>query len=349
MPKISKVSNNWPENPIVEAATYNTIYSELATVSAGIGDGNVRTEGIDTRNIMEDPLVVFRGTQYNGYEGSLGASPIPAATNYGNFADDATKESEINHNSGGFTSTVPGQGTKLIIGDGTAGITLAAGDIVRLSWQVQVWKVRSNTNTTGNVASLNMHASDLVTVAARSDTATDGSGIGEWCYLIYPKVNTTSNALTDSDFGTISAKNLYYATVADPGGATVGMGNGLLMAGSSFDHCSVVDMALMTQGDSTTTSGMVFQATGDNNASSGVRRPYTVTGGITLKATQAMTLFGVQLYTSGVWRMNVAGSNAKLFLENVECDPVNNRFGVSMTVTLASAQLDAMIMRGVTS
>ena len=106
-------------------------------------------------------------------------------------------------------------------------------------------------------------------------------------------------------------------------------------------------MALLTQGDSTSTSGMVFQATGDSNVASGVRRPYTITGGITLKATQAMTLFGIQLYTSGVWRMNVAGSNAKLFLENVECDPVNSQFGVSMTVTLASAQMDAMIMRGV--
>ena len=322
MPKVNKFSNNWPDNPIVEAATYNTIYSNLATVSAGIGDGNVRTEGIDTRNIMEDPLVLFRGTQYNGYEGSLGASPIPAATNYGNFSDDATKESAINHNSGGFASTVP--------------------------WQVQVWKVRSNNNTTGNAATLNMHASDLITTAARTDGAGDGSGIGEWCYLIYPKVNTTSNALNDADFGTISAKNLYYATVADPGGATVGMGNGLLMAGSSFDHCSVVDMAILTQGDQATTSGMIFQATGDSNAASGVRRPYTVTGGITLKATQAMTLFGIQLYTSGVWRMNVAGNNAKLFLENVECDPANSRFGVSMTVTYASAQLEAMIMRGVT-
>lgn len=348
MPKVNKFSNNWPDNPKVEAATYNTIYSNLATVSAGIGDGNVRTEGIDTRNIMADPLVLFRGTQYNGYEGSLGASPIPAATNYGNFSDDTTKESAINHNSGGFSSTVPGQGTKLVIGDGTSGITLAAGDIVRLSWQVQVWKVRSNTNTSTNVATLNMHASDLITTAARSDGANDGSGIGEWCYLIYPKVNTTSNALNDADFGTVSAKNLYYATVADPGGATVGMGNGLLMAGSSFDHCSVVDMAILTQGDQATTSGMIFQATGDNNAATGVRRPYTVTGGITLKATQAMTLFGIQLYTSGVWRMNVAGSNAKLFLENVECDPANSRFGVSMTVTYASAQLEAMIMRGVT-
>jgi hypothetical protein len=285
---------------------------------------------------MADPLVLFRGTQYNGYEGSLGASPIPAATNYGNFSDDGIKESEINHNSGGFSSTVPGQGTKLVIGDGTNGIDLAVGDIVRLSWNVQVWKVRSNTNDSGNVATLNMHASDLITTAARSDTATDGSGIGEWCYLIYPKVNTTDNALTDSDFGTVSDKNLYYATVADPAGATAGINNGLLMAGSSFDHCSVVDMALLTQGDSATTSGMIFQATGDSNLASGVRRPYTVTGGITLKATQAMTLFGIQLYTSGVWRMNVAGSNAKLFLENVECDPVNNRFGVSMTVTYAT-------------
>ena len=176
MPKISQASNNWPENPVVEASDYNDLYTDIENVSATIGDGNVRTEGVHTRNLVPNVICIEQASQYNGYEAELGASPIPAATNYGNLSDDSTRESPINHNSGGFASTVPGQGTKMIIGDGTNGVSLQAGDVIRLTWQVKVWKPRSNTNSSGNVATLNMHASDLITTAARSDSATDGSG-----------------------------------------------------------------------------------------------------------------------------------------------------------------------------
>jgi hypothetical protein len=347
MPKISQASNNWPENPVVEASDYNDLYTDIENVSATIGDGNVRTEGVHTRNLVPNVICIEQASQYNGYEAELGASPIPAATNYGNLSDDSTRESPINHNSGGFASTVPGQGTKMIIGDGTNGVSLQAGDVIRLTWQVKVWKPRSNTNSSGNVATLNMHASDLITTAARSDSATDGSGMGEWCYLIYPKANVTSNALNDADFDTLDDANLYYAVVLDPPNESVGLANAVLMAGAKFDHCSVVDMCHLAAGNTSTSSGMVFAATGDDISTSDVRRPYTISGGITMKATQATTLFGFQLYTSGVWRWNATTTQGALYLEDVECDPVNNRFGVSMSVTYEAASLECMIFRGV--
>ncbi len=342
MPKISKASNNWPDNPILEAADYNDIYSDIATVSGQLGDGNVRTEGVHTRNLEQDILVIYQSSQYNEYEAELGATPIPAGTNYGNKSDDSVNEQAINHNSSGIRSTVPGVGTKLLINQ-----AVQVGDIIRLSWQVKVWKVRANTNSSGNTADLSMHASDLVTTAARSDGAGDGSGVGEWCYLIYPKLNMSNDSLTDSDFITVSDANMYYATVVDPKIAGSGLGNGLPMAGASFDHCSVVDMDYMSSGETAADWGGVAAALGDNNAVSGYRRPYTISGGITLKAQANTTIYGVQLFASGVWRMEATSTQAKLYREDVECDPVNNRFGVSRTVTLEAASIDCTIMRGV--
>ena len=347
MPKINKFSNNWPDLPVMEAANTNSVYTEIQTVSNNIGDGNVRTEGVHTRNLDPNVLVVFQGSQYNNYEAELGATPIPVDTNYENYADSGVRESPINHNVSGFSTTVPGYGTKLIVGDGTSGIAVKTNDIIRLSWQVTVWKVRSNTNTSGNLADLSMHSSDLITTAARSDGAGDGSGVGEWCYLIYPKINVSSNALNDSDFITISDANMYYATVLNPKTATVGIASPKSMAGALFDHCSVVNMCTLTQANNTTDFGAIMEATGDNAATSGWRRPYTISGGITLKSNTNTTIYGFQLFTSGVWRMDASTTQGQLFLENVECDPVNSRFGVSLSVTYEAASIDCTIMRGV--
>tara|TARA_R110002126_G_scaffold43090_8_gene123785 strand:- start:4402 stop:5430 length:1029 start_codon:yes stop_codon:yes gene_type:complete len=342
MAKISKSSNNWPDNPILDGPTYNVTYTDIETVGNNLGDGNVRTEGVHTRNLEPNVLILFQGSQYNNYEADLGATPIPAGTNYGNKSDDGVNEQAINHNISGIRSTVAGVGTKLQIDT-----AVQSGDIIRVSWQVKVWKSRPNTNSSGNVADLSMHASDVITTATRSDGAGDGSGVGEWCYLIYPKVNVTSDVLTDADFDTVSDANLYYATVVDPKIAGSGLGNGLNMASAAFDHCSVVDMDYMSSGNTAADWGGVAAALGDDASTSGYRRPYTISGGITLKANTSTTLYGIQLFASGVWRMNATTTNAKLFREDTECDPVNSRFGVSRTVTLEAASVDVTIMRGV--
>ena len=192
-----------------------------------------------------------------------------------------------------------------------------------------------------------MHSSDLITTNARSDGAGDGSGVGEWCYLIYPKVNITSNALNDVSFTTVSDANLYYATVIDPKTTSTGINNSKNAASALFDHCSVVDMCVMSQGSSASQWGGVVSALGDQQATTGWRRPYTISGGITLKANSTTTIYGFQLYASGVWRFNATSTNGQLYLEDVECDPVNSRFGVSQTVTLEAASIDCTIMRGV--
>ena len=67
MPKISQASNNWPENPVVEASDYNDLYTDIENVSATIGDGNVRTEGVHTRNLVPNVICIEQASQYNGY------------------------------------------------------------------------------------------------------------------------------------------------------------------------------------------------------------------------------------------------------------------------------------------
>ena len=344
MGRVSEVSRNWPDNGVTNAADTNTYYNGIQTESGRIDGANVRTEGVDTRNFIVDSQIKWAGSQENGAEFPLGLTPMPAGANYQNFSDDAVREYPINHNNVGIPVTTPGLGTKLIVG-GAAGILLATNDVIRVKWTCQIFKVRpATTNSSGNIPRLNMHASDLITTTARADGATDGSGVGEWCYLIYPKVNVTSNALTNADFGTISDKDLYYAAVVDPLDVTAGLG-GALNAASFFPHTTVVPMCILTQGTSDDDPGYTFYATGDNVATSGVRRPITVHGSITLVASEAMTLYGIQLYASGVWRMTATTANGQLYLENSECDPIHAfpKYGVSQSIVISSAQVCAII------
>jgi len=344
MGRVGQNSRNWPDNGITNATDTNTYYNEIRTQSGQIDSGNVRTEGVDTRNFVVDAQIKWAGTQENDAEFPLGLTPLPGGANYGNYSDDSVREHPVNHNFSGISSTVPGIGTKMIVG-GPAGIVLAANDIIRVKWTAQIFKVRpATTNTSGNIPRLNMHASDLITSTARADGATDGSGAGEWCYLLYPKVNVTSNALNDADFLTVSNANLYFAGVADPAVVVPGQG-GALNAAAFFPHVSVVPMCILTQGTSNDDPGYTYYATGDNQATSGIRRPYTVSGSITLKANGAVTLYGMQLYASGVWRMTATANNGQLYLEDVECDPIHAapKYGVSQTIVISSAQISAII------
>ena len=344
MGRVGQTSRNWPDNGITDATSTNNYYNEIQLQSGQIDAGNIRTEGVDTRNFVVDAQVKWAGSQQNNAEFPLGLTPLPAGANYGNYSDDSVREHPVNHNQSGIASTVPGVGTKMIVG-GATGIALVANDIIRVHWTAQIFKTRPATqNTSGNIPRLNMHASDLITTAARADAATDGSGVGEWCYLLYPKVNVTNNALNDADFLTVSNANLYFAAVADPSVVVPGIG-GALGCAASFPHVSVVPMCLLTQGTSNDDPGYSFYATGDSMATGGIRRPYTVSGSITLKASAPVTLYGIQLYASGIWRMTATTTNAQLFLEDVECDPVNNRFGVSQTIVISSANVSAIIMK----
>jgi len=342
MGRVSEVSRNWPDNGVTNAADTNTYYNDIETQSGAIDGGNVRTEGVDTRNFVVDAQIKWAGSQENDAEFPLGLTPLPGGANYGNYSDDSVREHPVNHNFSGISSTVPGVGTKMIVG-GPAGIALLTNDVIRVKWTAQIFKVRpATTNTAGFIPRLNMHSSDLITTTARADGATDGSGVGEWCYLLYPKVNVTSNALNDADFGSISDRNLYFAAVADPSVVVPGTG-GALNAAASFPHVSVVPMCELCQGSSEDNPGYTYYATGDNMATSGVRRPITIHGSITLVANAGMTLYGIQLYASGVWRMTATASNAQLYLEDVECAPTLSRFGVSQTIVISSAQISAII------
>ena len=271
MGRVGQNSRNWPDNGITNAADTNTYYNEIQLQSGQIDAGNVRTEGVDTRNFVVDAQVKWAGSQRNLAEFPLGLTPLPAGANYQNYSDDGVREYPVNHNAAGTPVTTPGLGTKLIVG-GPAGIVLAANDIIRVKWTAQVFKTRGNVNGSGNQVRLNMHASDLITTTARADGALDGSGVGEWCYLLYPKVNVTSNVLTDADFLTVSNANLYYAAVADPKVVVPGQG-GALNAAAFFPHVSVCPICILTQGTSVDDPGYTYAATGATQAWSGIRRP----------------------------------------------------------------------------
>ena len=350
MGKVSTTSRNWPDNNTTSASGVNSIYSDIQTQTGVIDSGNVRTEGIDTRNLVANQHVKWAGTQHNGCEFALGLSPYPAGAQYGDYATDGVRETPINHNQTGISSTVPGVGTKMQV-NGTSGIALVANDIVRIKWTVCLWKVRERVNSSAAVAQLNMHASDLITTVARADGSTDGSGVGEWCFLVYPKINVSSNALTDADFLTVSGANMYYAAVADPKTIVPGLGNGELI-NAKFPHVSVVPMCILAQGTSDDDPGYTTYATGDSNATSGIRRPLTISGCITLRANANMTLYGIQLYSSGCWRMNAQGTplaNASLYLEDQECNGAlgTPKYGVSQSPVYESASVSAMIMTNV--
>lgn len=328
------IQDTYPANGTTNAATIQSNDAAIVAGANSIDNANVRVEGIDTRNVFEYAMIKKAVKQYNNYE--LGFGTPPAAGAWYPFYTEASpfggkalhgKEWPINHDNTGATNTAVGAGTKLLINQ-----IVKDGDIIRFRWMVDVFNI-----VTENGSTAQDHSSQLIYTGARPMGGNNGSGVGEWAAIVYPKINTTSAALLDANFTTVGS--LGNIVVVDPANVTPGIAFVEPLTGGRFDHCSFIPEYIMTAG-STNAAHAYGTYLFDR---------LTIQGEFWMRANVPgvpVTLYGVQLYFSGPWRMENDGSGGPgLYLEDLDCNPSVPRYGVSGTFGLERAYVDAVVYR----
>ena len=107
-------TNVYPQNPTIDAAAINTNYGNIQTATGLINQENVGFEGIDTRQIVVNPILVYAKQFTNGYTLSGPGNAPTAGALYMAKSDpnwNATyganvSEIPINHNTVGTKTTV---------------------------------------------------------------------------------------------------------------------------------------------------------------------------------------------------------------------------------------------------
>jgi len=348
----------YPQNGTTDATTINSDFNAIATATADLNEKNIRQEGIDYRNIGFNPNIQYQSQQYNETEVPFTTAHTTYTTwrykAYSNAVGGGTKEWAINHNSSPpVTSTAAGDGTKLQL-NGTSGITPQPGDIIRLDWTVNVWTTETDTATLLN------QVSDLPRASGTHGGGTygTGSGIGEVFWMVYPKVNVTSNALNDADFQTLTSSGLRgnsaYASI-DPKNASVGLANSYALnsAGEtrrSWDHVTVIPHMFIAATSSSNAAAIAMYH-GDGTVVTDDRyvlMPTQYSGTTTIVVDEAFagTLYGVELFVSGLWRMKatqvVAGGHdviASAFLEDQTCNPASDLYGYEGQIYIERANV----------
>jgi hypothetical protein len=319
----------YPDNGTTDATQVNTNYTTVAIEGSALNEDNIRVEGIDTRNLAGPAMILKSARLANGYDLDFPATPA-AGAQYPFYTDSfppkvaGTPEWPINHDATGATNTAPGQGTKLVLNQ-----AVQVGDIVRIRWWINQFS-----SSTVNSTTAQDHSSQLIYIGARPAGGTNGSGVGEWCAIAYPKINTTSAALNDVDFTTVFP--LANVFVVDPPNVTPGIANPEPITGGRFDHCTFIPHFIMTAGNSNTShavSTYIFDQLGHQ-------------GEFIFRCNVDTILFGVQLYFSGAWRMDTDGAGGPaLFLEDQICDPANLIYGVNGTLGFERTYIETTIYR----
>ena len=331
-----KLQTFYPQNNTVQAVEINNNNAALegSLGASDINEQNVRNEGIDRRNLGENLTVAEIGRLNNGYQIGTGGT-VAAGARYDSYSVDVNqpKELPINHDENGATNTAVSKGTKLRL-NGTAGQEVAGNELVRINYNVTVYSNSPHTPVTDLVTALiDTNTKDGGTGA----TYPYGSGIGEWCWLIYPKVNVTSNALNDSDFVTVEQAGLVDGKqFLDPSAIT-----GINSIANNFvdfqdrrwDHVTVIPSMFVSATNVATSPVIMINASNDlgGNDNDRLGGPQMFNGTFQFKVKDDVAngkrIYGVQLYVSGYWRMhgNTSGTgspnNAGMFLEYEICDP----------------------------
>jgi len=367
---IVKLQKFYPSNNITDAAEANANNSAINGSTGGSQDlngENVRQEGVAIENMSVNPHFKFQGsvfnqayaanntapTTYNGWIYNAFTIPgTPSGQHYSQTGSvNATFDYPINHDNTFTVSTTANKGTKLQL-NGTSGVRLEQHQVIECRFAVNVWDIYYNGTKSRLLPQFYM--SSLV------DSSKAGVGVGEYYYLIYPKFNTISSALVDDDF--LAPQDAgFYTNLGDndyftPDDLTNGNSDVQFAFDSRrFDHTTVVPLHMITNGNGLTTGGgrighsatydftsQEYQSCGPDMMVEGyhafqVNRP---DGG-------GKTLYGVQLFISGPYRLNSTGQ----FLESEITDPAGTpvQNGVDVSIVLERAQLQVNILQPATA
>lgn len=361
----ANITNFYPENPVIDATQLNNQYSQVQTATGLINEQNVRFEGVDTRQIGTNPVLVYAKQFSNGYKLTVPANPAAGslylaksdpAWPYGAFVS----EIPINHDNAGTKTTVIGNGTKFNL-NGGVGIPVQIGDVIRIDMDVMAWSIREQIAgvTDDPFGTLpDADRSQLVNGVGgqvRTFGGNYGSGMGEWCSLVYPKINITSGVGTDADYVPVgTAFNISGAPdFGTFGGETGGVNPpaNYLDLQNDFDQALVLPIHHMSPSNNTARTAFMPYYEGHRNTTYGDYNydmpPLREATSVIFVANANVTLYSIQLYYSGIWRMAAVGNTPVIYLEGDPCDPTNADYGVSTGVYLEECRWGIQILRNV--
>ena len=348
-----KITNYYDNQPITSATTQNANQSAITASTGALNEENIRIEGIDFRNLNTRGIRLF-GTQYNDRAIATGQS-LPTLGNgalYYPFSSSTSApsgihpggelEHAVNHDNTGVINTAAGKGTKLQL-NGSSGIGLQVNDKVVVRWSAMIYAIIPGTQTT--------NIDHLMSTLIAPGVANNGSGIGEWFWILYPKFNTTSNALNDNDFNDANGagivnSELYLNPDNDGAGAAKSS-----LATHNTNHMTVIPLHLLSAGNATGQPDGANYADVNGPSEIAVNNHFKVSGEFSFTVDQARTLYGVQLFTSGVWRFDFDPTGTttltpSVFLEPDVCDPANSDYGVDDGIAIERAKVDVIIYMG---
>jgi hypothetical protein len=195
-----KLERFYPKNEAITAAKINNNSSALEGSTAGYNQENVSREGIDFRQFDKSPMLIARNVVDSGQELTTGTT-VGTGARYKSYATYNIAQQPIAHNSTGATDTSAGNGTKVPLPGvsssvDASGVQLTGGELIRVNWSTVIWQ---NIPANGSLAD---HVTALIDTTTKDGgtgaTHPYGSGIGEWCWLIWPRFNTTSASLLSS-------------------------------------------------------------------------------------------------------------------------------------------------------
>lgn len=355
-----KLTSFYPANDTTDAAEANANNSAINGSTGRLDGENARNQGIDMVNLADNPHILFVGRQDNQAYESFGSAPTthngwvynaftipgtPAGQHYSQTGSvNVDFEYPINHDNTFTINTAHSNGTKMRV-NSTSGIRLKQHQKIQVQWNVNVWDIYHN--GLANRVTPSKYMSQLV------DSGQSGVGIGEYYYLIYPKFNCVSNSLTDGDFKSPDRAGFYDDFGSGDYFAPAALTNGNSDAQFDFtqrrfDHCSVVPMHLITATQTATGGGrFATYATYDFSTQEfqSAGPAMMISGQHTFNVNKAdgggKTLFGVQMFISGPYRLNSNGQ----FLESERTDPTGTpaQNGVDVSVVLERAAIEVEI------
>jgi hypothetical protein len=358
-----KLTSFYPQNGTTDAAEANANNGAINGSTQRIDGENARNQGIDMVNLADNPHIVFVGRQDNQAYEAFGSAPsshngwiynaftIPGTPSGQHYSQTGSVNAQfdypINHDNTFTFNTTANKGTKIQI-NSTSGVRLKQHQNIQVQWNVNVWDIFHN--GLKNRVTPSAYMSQLV------DSTQAGVGVGEYYYLIYPKFNTISSALVDTDFKSADDAGFYSGGLV--GGPPDYFTPDDLTNGNSdvqfaynarrFDHCSVVPMHLITSTQTAAGGGrMATYATYDFTAQEfqSAGPPMMINGQHTFVVNKAdgggKTLYGVQMFISGPYRVNSTGQ----FLESERTDPAGTpvQNGVDVSIVLERAAIEVEI------
>lgn len=302
---------------VVDAASLNSLFTSIA--SASINDENLATGALEWRHFVDNPVFVFQGIQHNDASVSLGSHSPNTFTAFSNGGH-------------AYHTLDYGAGTRLLVGE-----DVSTGDFMVIDYAVTVWEV-DQSESLGKMAGAVIHNQTF--------GGNEGSGYGEWCWFLYPVVNTISSVVGSDSFKDVATLTTGWSSVSDMTG-----GRSSVVHVEELPQVAPIPTHYLQSTDTSGEMSAARYARGDRYSLSYnniMFRPRTIRGQVSIPITVSAHIYSLELRVGGYYRLDYRGGHLLWFLEDQVCDPNSGQYGVSESLSFERAVIGARIFTNVT-